>query len=506
MVRGSPHPPYGTVSVIKILAATALLCAIPSSLFGFVPVNRWTSTATDGLTGNNGDPVTLTWGLTPDGTSIIGETDSSNLVSFLDGIYGTAPGLISNRPWFSLVEMSFNRWSELSGITFQYEPEDDRAAQGVGAPGGLAVRPDIRIGGVSIDGNSGTLAYANFPNGGDIVFDTSDGFYNNTTSNSLRIRNVLMHEVGHSIGLGHIESNNANFLLEPSISTTFDGPQYDDIRGIQHLYGDALEKTNNGAGNGTSALATDLGSLTAGQTRSIGTDTGSGTLVLPSETDFVSIANQSDIDFYSFQIDEPSVIDLTLTPVGATFNQVVQGGSEQTEFVTSQISNLSLTLIDSNGSVVLSSANANPAGIAETILGFELATPGEYFVRITGGDNAVQFYELDLRASAIAPVLLGDYNGDQVVDAADYTLWRDTLGQTGTNLAADGNGDNLIDAADYDIWKLNFGNVLETPSAAVVVANVPEPGTLLVALLGFLSLVWLGKKSGPPRAQEQACF
>ena len=28
--------------------------------------------------------------------------------------------------------------------------------------------------------------------------------------------------------------------------------------------------------------------------------------------------------------------------------------------------------------------------------------------------------------------IVGDYNHNGIVDAADYTVWRDTLGQTGT--------------------------------------------------------------------------
>ncbi len=44
-----------------------------------------------------------------------------------------------------------------------------------------------------------------------------------------------------------------------------------------------------------------------------------------------------------------------------------------------------------------------------------------------------------------APALVGDYNRDFSVDAADYTYWRDRLGDTVTPFTgADGNGDGMI--------------------------------------------------------------
>jgi hypothetical protein len=60
--------------------------------------------------------------------------------------------------------------------------------------------------------------------------------------------------------------------------------------------------------------------------------------------------------------------------------------------------------------------------------------------------------EQDLRVAAP-----GDFNLDGRANAADYTIWRDTLGST-TDLRADGNGDGVVDRADYDLWKANVNS------------------------------------------------
>lgn len=61
--------------------------------------------------------------------------------------------------------------------------------------------------------------------------------------------------------------------------------------------------------------------------------------------------------------------------------------------------------------------------------------------------------------NALTP--LGDYNLDSTVNAADYTIWRDTLGST-TDFRANGTNEgaslDLIDQADYQWWKDRFGN------------------------------------------------
>ncbi|WP_197531161.1 lamin tail domain-containing protein [Posidoniimonas corsicana] len=74
--------------------------------------------------------------------------------------------------------------------------------------------------------------------------------------------------------------------------------------------------------------------------------------------------------------------------------------------------------------------------------------------------------------------LIGDYNGDGVVDAADYTVWRDTLGDTVTpGEGADGDGNGMIDSGDYAEWVANFGATAPGPEASQA---APEPAGLVL--------------------------
>jgi hypothetical protein len=79
--------------------------------------------------------------------------------------------------------------------------------------------------------------------------------------------------------------------------------------------------------------------------------------------------------------------------------------------------------------------------------------------------------------------LPGDYDHNGVVDAADYVIWRKTIGQSGNALAADANNNGHVDSDDFDIWRANYGATTGADSGATF-SSIPEPASLLMMLLG----------------------
>lgn len=392
------------------------------------------------------------------------------------------------QPWFHIFTDSFGRWSQLGGVNFVYESHDD----GVSHPssdGQLGVRGDIRLAGANVDGAGDVLAFTYLPpSGSDMVLDTAEtSFYSNSTNNFINLRNTLMHELGHAIGMNHVNSTSA-LLMEPVIDTSFDGPQLDEVRAIQYFFGDVNEKSNSGLGNGTFARATSLGAIAPSGTKTIGTAANvPSQAISPSAVDFVSVSNVDDTDFYSFSVSGPTELSALLTPRGGVFTQAGEG-APPTSFDANARNNLTLAALATNGTTVLATANANPAGGIESIANLILPAAGTYFARITGADDTIQLYELSITAT---PILVGDYNKNGIVDAADYAVWRNLQGQSvATGTSADGNFDGQITTADYDVWRSHFGQTAGSGSGngTFTSAAVPEPaaGLLAATCVAFL--------------------
>lgn len=89
-----------------------------------------------------------------------------------------------------------------------------------------------------------------------------------------------------------------------------------------------------------------------------------------------------------------------------------------------------------------------------------------------------------------AAFLAGDYNHNDVVDAADYVVWRKLLGSM-DDLVADGDGSGTVDELDYIVWRQNFGSTFPPPSGSGSAAHsVPEPNELVLILLAVSCWQW----------------
>jgi hypothetical protein len=112
-----------------------------------------------------------------------------------------------------------------------------------------------------------------------------------------------------------------------------------------------------------------------------------------------------------------------------------------------------------------------------------------------------------VRTNFNGTILLPDYNDNGEVDAADYVLWRNTLGDTGAGLAADGNNDGVVNQADYTLWRAHFGAVVPPGGGAALAggatAAVPEPASMMLFVVGAV-LAWPRRRRASWRVDSAA--
>ena len=114
----------------------------------------------------------------------------------------------------------------------------------------------------------------------------------------------------------------------------------------------------------------------------------------------------------------------------------------------------------------------------------------------------INYGSYDVGLEVVSVGVPGDYNGDLRVNAADYTRWRDSLGETGPQLPADGNGDGVIDTADYHFWRAQVGTSADGGTGSQLWENgisragnpVPEPAAWLLACGGAIG-AWCSRES-----------
>ncbi len=385
-----------------------------------------------------GTPVSLTYSFPPDGLNIpngIGEGANPNeIFARLDSLFANNGG---QAVWKGLFRQMFDDWEEVTGNIYT-EVSDDGA--GWGSSGSPGLRGDIRISMKPIDGSSGVLAYNSFPSNGDMVIDRQEN-WDSTSANFRFFRNTLQHENGHGMGLFHVCPVDGTKLMEPFINLSFDGPQLDEVRAMQSLYGDPFEP------NGTSGTATSLTALglQVNTPFSLGTN--------------VSLRNSSDFDTYSFDAGSASTISVDVTVSGFTYNNGPQNGngscSPGVPLDALSQQDVLVEILNPSGNPV-HTIDDNGFGQDESIVDFNIPSAGTWFVRVrsAASNGDVQTYLLDVTVTDDG--LVGDLNGDGCIGATDFAILLGSWGPMGGS--ADLDGDGNVGSSDLAIILGVWGN------------------------------------------------
>ncbi|MBX3433670.1 MAG: matrixin family metalloprotease [Pirellulales bacterium] len=431
----------------------------------------------------------------PDGQSY-DRSSNSQLVQFLDDGWNVPAASrtpdFANRPWWTVINNAYAQYSRVSGITLTYIAEQTAEGVSTGAFG------DIRIGGEVFpnDGPGGALADNVYPDGGDMRIDTTreaNGTVGSYFSTEPGLRNLVIHETGHGVGLGHAQfvNDSAHAIMEGGLRTDIWGLQFDDVYALNRQYGDPNERNG---GNDSAATATQLGSFTTGFVVSRGASA-TDSVVQRFDRDWLGIDGSNDQDWFRFTVAGRALADITLTPLGPTYETVQQGvfnAAAQSDLVLQFFSG------SPSGLTALATINQHGLGQAEQLSGFQLPGAGDYYIRIRGTQDLNQFYRLDLAVSAPETTSPADFDASGQVDAADLAIWQSGFGASGPSGAGDATGDGVIDGADFLQWQREF-----TPAAAgeYAAAAVSEPAGHLLLAMG-LSAVALRRQQQSKRGNE----
>jgi hypothetical protein len=128
-----------------------------------------------------------------------------------------------------------------------------------------------------------------------------------------------------------------------------------------------------------------------------------------------------------------------------------------------------------DGSIFLGNLTSNPATPESWLLSDDTNSVGpepilQTVVDHPGGDVGSPGFV----PGSTPPPLLGDYNTDGKVDAADYVAWRKTDGSIG----------------GYSTWRANFGRT-SAAAGEINAAAVPEPAATLTLFLGWSAIFWI---------------
>jgi hypothetical protein len=192
--------------------------------------------------------------------------------------------------------------------------------------------------------------------------------------------------------------------------------------------------------------------------------------ILNGTTDFVAGAEASFV-----QMDINKVYNLSLS-LKRFDDPATEGNAGDTIFATTTVTERSSGMQWSFGNYerVINATTMVPDGIS--------SDAWDYFVMSTAGSSTSDDFEWlidnftveQFGSNAVEPGLDGDFNNDGVVDAVDYTVWRNNFGDLDeTNINNNGDGGD-VGPGDYTLWKSSYGN-MAPGSGGLGSYAVPEP-------------------------------
>ncbi len=155
---------------------------------------------------------------------------------------------------------------------------------------------------------------------------------------------------------------------------------------------------------------------------------------------------------------------------------------------------LQLSDLDDNPST-LPAAGVYMIALQARAAGYETSDPFLFVLRTStltnaARDLAVEWAQQNLETLVGQLGVAGDYNQDGYVDAADYVIWRKTVGTDAP--MADGDGSGLVDEPDYQLWRQAFGTA--TAGQGGGSTAVPEPRGAWLVIGAVLSTFFVKRR------------